>query len=200
MLKNFALTIFMLAFVLLAQASAQTAAMTEKQTAIKELVALINNDNKAEDLVNAMSAQMESAQDATIKAVLDERSDLTAADRKEIEAMLLSDRKNSVKRFQDKLMQKLEFQKMIDEISQIVYDKHYTLEEIRDLTAFYKTPTGQKSLKMITPVMTDSMQLVQERLLPKLPIVIREIQDEDRREIEQKINARKPKPKKNAGA
>lgn len=199
MIRKTTLTIFLLTCAFLVQAAAQTAATDEKQSAIKELVVLINGDNKAEQMANIMTDQMQSAREATVQSVLDEQTDLSAAERKAIEDSLLSDRKNSIKRYQDKLMQKLDYNAMINEVAYTVYDKYYSLEEIRDLTTFYKTPTGQKSLKMMTAITTDSMRLVQERLIPKIPIVIREIQEEDRLEIEQKINARKPKPKNGAG-
>lgn len=185
-------------FALLASASAQTEASSEKQASIKELIYIINGDNKAEELVNIMTAQMQASQDATIKTILDERTDLTVNERKSIENSLINDKKNSLKRFQDRLMQKLNYNALINEVAYNVYDKYYTLEEIKDLNAFYKTPTGQKSLKVMTPIMSDTMQMIQERLLPKIPIIIKELQEEDRLEIEQKINARKPKPKKKA--
>jgi hypothetical protein len=198
MIKKLSLSIFMLTVALLASASAQTVASTEKQAAIKELVSLVNGDNKAEGIINIMTAQMQESEDANIKSVLNEQTNLTAAERKSIEDSLAADKKHSLKRFQDKLMQKLNCSELINEIALVVYDKYYTLEEIRDLNAFYKTPTGQKTLKMMTPIMSDTMQMLQERLLPKIPVIIKELEDEDRQEIEQKINARKPKPKTGA--
>jgi hypothetical protein len=87
---------------------------------------------------------------------------------------------------------------LINEISSTLLDKYYTLEEVKDLTAFYKTPTGLKSLKMMAPMMTDTMLAMQEKVMPKMMIVMKEIMDEDKAEIEQKINAKKPGRKKNA--
>lgn len=195
MLRKLTLTIFMLACALAMTASAQTDAAAEKQAAIKELVALINGDNKATDIVNIMTAQIRQTEDATVKAMLDERPDLTAAERRSIEDALLKDRQDSVKRYQDKLMEKLNYNETINEIAAAAYDKYYTLEEIRDLSQFYKSPTGQKTLKLMSPIAADTMRAMQERILPKIPIILKEIEDEDRLEIQKKINARKPKPK-----
>lgn len=199
MLKKLTLTIFMLTCALFASASAQTATPSEKQAAIKELVLLINGDNKAEEMMNAMAPQMQAQQDAMIKSMFDERADLTAAERKALEDSLLGDKKNSVKRMLDKMMQKLNYNELINEITSALLEKYYTLEEIRDLRAFYKTPTGQKSLKMMSPMMTDTMLAMQERVMPKIMLVIKEIMDEDKAEMEQKIIAKKPRPKKNSG-
>jgi hypothetical protein len=179
-----------------ASVSAQTQTPTEKQVAIKELVFLINGDNRMEDLMKVMTAQMQSAQEETVKSMLEARTDLNAADKKELENALLGDKKNSYERFQNKLMQKLNYNEMMNEIASASFDKFYTLEEIRELTAFYKSPVGQKSLKMMPAVMAETMQTVQEKLMPKMMVIIKEIEDENKAELEQKLNARKPRPKK----
>ncbi|MEP6901453.1 MAG: DUF2059 domain-containing protein [Actinomycetota bacterium] len=196
MLKKIALTFFIVSFALISRANAQTEIAPEKQAAIKELVTLINGYNKAEDLVKIFSRQMETVGEATINAVLEERTDLTAAEKKSLRESLSANQKEMSKRYLDKMMQKLNYNEMINDIASIVYDKYYTLDEIRDLLAFYKTPTGQKTLKTMTPLLTDTLQLTQERLVPKIPVILREIQDEEKQDIEREINARKPKPKK----
>jgi hypothetical protein len=196
MLKKITLTIFMIAFALIAQANAQTEIAPEKQTAVKELVSLINADNQAETMVGLLTAQMDSMREPIIDAVLKERTDLSAAERQTVRELLLADQNNAEKRFQEKLMQKINFTEMINEISMIVYDKYYTLDEIKELTAFYKTPTGQKTLKNMTPLMTDTLKLTQERVISKIPVVLKELEDEEKQEIERQVNAKKPRPKK----
>jgi uncharacterized protein len=195
MLKKITLSLFLIIFGLIAQINAQTEISPEKQAAINELISLINADNKAEDMVAAISGQMDSIRESSINVVLDERTDLTVAEKKLLRESLITSQKASSKRFQDKLMQKLNFNEMINEIAAIVYDKYFTIDEIKELTAFYRTPTGQKTLKTMTPLMTDTLQLTQERLLPKLPIIFKEIQEEEKMEIEREVNLRKPKAK-----
>lgn len=196
MLKKLALTILMMTCALCASVSAQTASSPEKQAAVKELVSYISESYKFEDYMSVLVANTQAAQDAAARTMLDERADLTAEDRKSIEEALAAGRKYSVKRFQDKLSQKINYTALINEIAFILYDKYFTLEEVRDLNAFYKTPTGQKTLKIMSPMMVESAQLTQARLMPQLEIIIKEVMEEDRRELEQKIDARKSKPQK----
>jgi hypothetical protein len=196
MIKKLTFLFFLFAFASLVAANAQTAVAPEKQAAIKELVAIVHADNKVEDLMRIFSAQMETTSKTIYKALLDERTDLTAAEKKSLEDSFAANHHESVKRYQEKFMQKLDFNAMIDEISVVIYDKHFTLEEVRDLIAFYKSPTGQKSLRMMSSIMSDTMQAMQDRLLPRIPVIIREIEEEIRREAEEKINAKKPRPKK----
>ncbi|HEX8367547.1 MAG TPA: DUF2059 domain-containing protein [Pyrinomonadaceae bacterium] len=198
MIKKLTFLLFVFTFAGLAQANAQTIVAPEKQAAIKELVAIIQADNKVEDLVQMMSAQMQVTSKTIFKALLDERTDLTAAERKSLEDAFAASQNESARRYQEKFAQKLDLKAIMEETSIAIYDKHYTLEEVRDLTAFYKSPTGQKSLRLMPAIMSDSMQAMQDKLLPKIPVIIREIEEDIRREAEEKINAKKPRAKKPA--
>lgn len=198
MLKKITLTFFMIFFALFMKANAQSEIAPDKQAAIKELVALINADNKAEAMVGVLSAQMDSMRETIIDSVLKERTDINASEKQTIREYLLAEQDASTKRFQERLMQKINFTEMINEISVVVYDKYYTLEEIRELVAFYKTPTGQKTLKTMTPLLADTLRLTQERIVPKIPVVLKELQDEEKQEIERQVNAKKPKGNKPA--
>ena len=199
MLKKITLTLFIVTFALIARANAQTAVPTEKQAAIKELIGLINTDNKAEELVAIFDKQMSGTRVTIVESILSDRADLTEAEKKSLREVLVVKMEEYAKGFQEKLMQKLNYTEMINEISTIVYDKYFSLEEIEDLIAFYKTPTGQKTLKTMTPLMSDTLQLTMDRMLPKIPIVMEELQQEERQYIEREVNARKPRPKKPAG-
>ena len=198
MIKKLTLTLFLSAFVLLAQANAQNAVAPEKQAAIKEITALMSANNQVEQLMQVFSTQMDDLRQQTVKAVLNERTDLTTAEKKQIEDALLVNERPAVKKLEERLMAKIDIQKIMDEMLIVVYDKFFTLEEIKDLLAFYKSPTGQKMVKLMPDIAAESMKVTQTKLLPKMMDALKEIEQEDRREIEQKIEAKKPRAKKPA--
>jgi len=199
MLKKITLTLIFISAAFIAQANAQANAQAEispeKKAAIKELIGLMNEGNKLQQVIDLLTTQMDSIREKAVIAVLDEYPDLTAAERKTVQDALLSDKNADIKRFTEKLMQKLNFNQAFVEITSIVYDKHYTLDEIKELIAFYKTPTGQKTLKSVTPIMVDMMGLMQDRILSKLPDVLKEIQDEEKLDVEKEVKAKRPRPK-----
>lgn len=196
MIKAFLLSFLILTAAQCAAAQTPAAASTEKQAAIAELIGLLNPDNKLEELAKAMSAQVQTMQGVVVEEMLDQRTDLTAAERRTLEAELVNNRKYSLKHFQDKLMSRVDYNGIINEIGGALYDKYYTLEEVRDLIAFYKTATGQKSIKVMTPIALESQRLTLARLMPAINVVFKELMDEDRADIERKINAVKPNTKK----
>jgi hypothetical protein len=61
--------------------------------------------------------------------------------------------------------------KMVDEmIEEIVplYARYYTVEEIGQIAAFYKTPVGAKSLRIMPQLMNESMQTSQKVMMPRI--------------------------------
>jgi hypothetical protein len=127
----------------------------EKRAAIRKLFSIVNSEIKNQDMMNLFLAQIKTMRAATISGVLEEK--LTAADKKALQEVWIGHRKGRPRRFQEKPMQKLNYDQMIDEIAPIVFDKYFTLDKIGEILAFYKTLARRKLLKNTTLLMTDSM-------------------------------------------
>jgi hypothetical protein len=54
-----------------------------------------------------------------------------------------------------------------------IYAKHLTVAEMREITAFYRTPTGEKTRRMLPQIMTEVMALI----APKTPELQRELME-----------------------
>lgn len=196
MFKKITLTILLAAAAFIAPAAAQTVLVAaEKLAAIKELTAMMSDNNQIEDTVKAISGELDNIRAETVKSLLNDRRDLTPAERQELEK-ILADSGAKMKNYHERLLQKVDYKAMMEETMIAIYDKMFTLAEINDMLVFYKTPTGQKLLRQTPVLMAESMKSLQEKFLPKMIEAMKEIEQEDRRELEQKINARKPRPKK----
>ena len=49
-----------------------------------------------------------------------------------------------------------------------MYSEMFTAKELKDITAFYKTKTGQKTLEKLPEIMQRSMQLTQTRVMQNM--------------------------------
>jgi hypothetical protein len=63
--------------------------------------------------------------------------------------------------FWTKFQQKMNAHELIDLIIP-VYDKYYTLEDLKTVNAFYETPVGQKVLSTLPQIMQETMKIGQE--------------------------------------
>lgn len=56
-----------------------------------------------------------------------------------------------------------------------LYARYYTLQEVRDLSAFYASPLGQKMISITPSLASDSMAISQRVLLPRTNAVVQQI-------------------------
>jgi uncharacterized protein len=63
--------------------------------------------------------------------------------------------------FWNRFEQKMDVRELIEKIIP-VYDKYYTLEDLKAVNAFYESPAGQKVLATLPQVMQESMKIGQE--------------------------------------
>jgi len=80
----------------------------------------------------------------------------------------------------DLVQEEVSWEQMKDPIFEI-YQKHFSEKEVLDLTAFYKTESGQAMVEKMPALMQDSMQVSQgmiESVLPKVMELAEEFQQE----------------------
>jgi hypothetical protein len=61
----------------------------------------------------------------------------------------------------NRIEQKMDVHELIEKIIPI-YDKYYTLEDLKAVNAFYESPAGQKVLATLPQVMQESMKIGRE--------------------------------------
>ena len=58
--------------------------------------------------------------------------------------------------------------KMIDEDMVVLYDKYFTQDEIKDFVTFYKSPSGQKFIKVTPDIQKDVMMVMMQKYIPEM--------------------------------
>ena len=60
--------------------------------------------------------------------------------------------------------QKIEFISKVMEDAPSIYARHFTTAELRQLLAFYQSPLGEKSLRVLPQITTETMALIMPRM------------------------------------
>ena len=61
----------------------------------------------------------------------------------------------------DRFAKKMHAEEMVDSII-VVYDRHFSLEDVQAAVTFYRTPSGQRLIKELPAVMSEGMAIGQE--------------------------------------
>ena len=138
-----------------------------KQAAIKDLLDAID----AQKLVGAIgnSAQMQAKQlvPAILSDALSENKTLTD---KQKQASVPALQKNAVPKLVDGAGQVFATDSFRQDAMQAQYDayaKYYSTSEIKDLTAFYKSPTGRKFIQVQDQVGRDVVNGLMQKYMPQ---------------------------------
>jgi hypothetical protein len=126
--------VFLLAACLTLPAGAQDKAAPEAMQAARELAAIMTGDT-VEQLSRAMAAQVWPTIEAQVAGKVDAAT--LAEMRAEFERTLVS--------FTGEVMKG----------APEVYARHFSVQELQDMIAFYKSPTGVKALREMPMVMAD---------------------------------------------
>ena len=163
---------FAMAQALQSQAPAASAAATApvdpaKQAAIKELLEAID----AQKLVGAIgnSAQMQARQyvPEILSEALSENKTLTD---KQKQAAVPTLQKTAVQKLVDSAGQVFATDAFRQDAMQAQYDayaKYYSTQEIKDLTTFYKSPTGRKFIQVQDQVGRDVVGGLMQKYMPQ---------------------------------
>jgi hypothetical protein len=120
-----------------------------KQESIKELFHLMASDSLTDRMFTAMIPTMQKQMLGQIK------DSATLAHSKEMMGTMMESVKEISK-------------KMINEDMVTIYDKYLTQNEINDLISFYKTPTGQKFIKIMPEMQKEIMTVMYQKYMPEI--------------------------------
>jgi hypothetical protein len=177
-----------------------------KRALIKQILDETNSRQNADAMFSAqfdaMIKQMPEVQWQTISSS-DEFKRLTPAQQDEVRQKFDENMTRVSKRIKELFLQRIDMKQMVEDISYSVYDKHFTETELKDLVAFYGSPTGKKVIAEMPALFAESIAKAGEIIGPRVKGIIDEIEKEQTSELTKQIDALlksapKPPPKKRA--
>jgi hypothetical protein len=128
------------------RALAQGEASPDSLKAANELMAIMSKDT-VQQLVTGLTAQVWPTLERALRA---KRSDIDQA--------TLTELRKEFERIQVQYMAGV----MAD--APAIYARHFSAQELRDMLAFYKTPTGQKALQVMPQLTAEVFQMVMQKM------------------------------------
>jgi uncharacterized protein len=128
------------------RALAQGEASPESLKAANELMAIMSKDT-VQQMVTGLTAQVWPTLERALRT---KRSDIDQA--------TLTELRNEFERIQVQYMAGV----MAD--APAIYARHFSAQELRDMLAFYKTPTGQKALQVMPQLTAEVFQMVMQKM------------------------------------
>lgn len=127
-------------------AAAQGAATPEALAEARELVAIISKDT-IRQMVTQVAGQVWPMVERGLRAK-----------QPDISANVLAELRTEFERIQ------IEYMADLMQDAPVIYARHFSAAELRELLAFYRSPIGAKALRELPQIMAESMALIMPRL------------------------------------
>ena len=122
-----------------------------KQESIKELFHLMQQDSLVDKMFSSMIPSMMNQMKSQLP----------------IKDSLVNIRSNEMMKSTMQTVKEIT-KKMMDEDMVALYDKYFSQNEIKDYIAFYKSPSGQKMLKVTPDITKDLMMTMVQKYMPEI--------------------------------
>lgn len=160
----------------------------EKKRLIDELLELTDAQNNTINVIDAIFAQFKEDY-KRMAAQYDylDRDDTVVNRVESVERRMYIERElQNLRRVRKIFTERLDYNELVKELYCPLYDKYFTTEELRDIVAFYKTPTGKKTILVMPQLFRESMARSNEVLTPKITQLMQELMDEEAESLEQR--------------
>jgi uncharacterized protein len=192
LVKRTLVVIVLLALPVCAQAQQQIS--PAKRELIKSLIETMHAKENTKTLIDAIGQQLEAQHRQIVEQMIHEQPNLTERQRQSLRDVLLKDDRQQ-QRYVDLLYQRIDLGQLVENIYYELYDQYYSEAELKDLIAFYQSPTGQKTINVMPKLFVDSMTKARAAVTPALNQTIAEMNAEAAQDVQSKAPAASPEKK-----
>lgn len=173
------------------QTSTETKISPEKQALIKEYFEVTGGRDAVNKSLEAVFANINNTMPMIIAAQIEQNPNLSAAQKADLQKSMPEMVARMGKRFQEELNRELDFAKIVEEVNYPLLDNFFTVAELKDLIAFYKSPTGQKAISLQPQIYTEATTRLNAVLIPAMQKVMKKVTDEETAEMIKKTKQNK---------
>lgn len=166
----------------------------EKKALIKEFLEVTGEHKSANDTTDDMMKLMDQQILKMMSSIIEKDQTLTPEEKKDRQKDLDAFVARNMQRYRDFFTKTINLDKLIEDISYPLYDKHFTENELKDLIAFYKTPTGQKLVSVSPALAIEFMTKMFEVILPTIEKFVKETSEAEVAEFLKSRKGTKNKP------
>jgi uncharacterized protein len=172
-------------------ATAQDTITPEKKALIKELLGLLNSGNAAGAIAIQFMEQFQQSAIILIKSDLREwieEQKFAPAEKKRLEAEMDESAQRILTRLRAEFPKRINLGEILEIVTLEVYDKFFTEAELKDLIAFYKTPTGQKFIKILPQISAEMLPRIGQLMDPAATLLATELLGDEIKRLTGKQN------------
>ncbi len=146
-----------------------------------------NIEAQYNQIVNVMVVQLQQGFVVSFRGTIKNIGDITPEQQERLKQLFDQSMGSYVKRMKVKIGEVMPLNELINDVYYPAFSKHFTVAEIKELTAFYESPIGQKFISTTPTVMQESTTIMNEKYTPQLQKIGDKIAEEELKKIKPDI-------------
>lgn len=163
-------------------AAAEDEIPPEKERLVRELIEVSGGEQMAGQVSRLILAEVQREYVVMLESELARRDDL-GPDEKDALRQRLGSRRRFAEKFNERFRDRVGYDEILERVYIPLYDKYFDEQEIREIVAFYRSPVGEKSLRVMPSLMQEALDRSSEIIAPRAMDLAREILTEERAEF-----------------
>lgn len=154
----------------------------EKKKAIEELLEITEIGSRIKSLDRVFKRNARRTFRLTVIDELKSKQFGKTLSKEELEKIVKERTEKLSNRYDELFGKRVNLDGLVRRIAFDVYAKYFSVNEIKDIIGFYKTPTGSKARKVMPQLSRESMIETQKQLKPKLSKIVKLVLEETNNE------------------
>ena len=142
-----------------------------------------NIESQYNQILSVMIVQLQQGFVVSFRETLKNIGDITPEEQARLKQLFEQSMGSYVKRMKVKIAEVMPLNELINDVYYPAFSKHFTVAEIKELTAFYESPIGQKFISTTPTVMQESTTIMNEKYTPELQKIGSKIAEEELKKI-----------------
>lgn len=124
----------------------QQSVSESKRKLIRELIEITGGEKLFRQVSQISATQLQQEFTGILESIVPETSGISPEKKQEMINKINQDMSRILTQYNQRLMEKLDFNQIMEKVYYPLYDKFFTEEDLQTMIDFYQTPTGKKQL------------------------------------------------------
>ncbi len=146
-----------------------------------------NIEAQYSQIQNMMLSQLQQGFIVSFREALKNIGDITPEQQEKLKQLFDQSRGNFVKKMQAKITETMPLNDLITNVYYPAFSKHFTIDDIKEITKFYESPVGRKLIATTPTAMQEATTMMNEKYAAQLQKIGTKIAEEEVKKIKPEI-------------
>jgi uncharacterized protein len=154
---------------------------------VHEFLVVTGSKKNQEKMISLMTDQMKKAFEHSLNTMIVNQPSLSSTDKADAIMLINKTINNFVTRYRRELKEVMPYSEMEKVVYAPILTDHFSAEELKQMISFYKSPIGEKYIKLMPLIMEQSMAKTNELYFSKISKLSETIAEEEIEKLKSEI-------------